>query len=404
MKYEDFPFDGLIMDEPRDKNIKLAESLLSKLDVKYKEDENVNVAPVDVAPVNVAPVDAAPVDVLHTLNNSNSHADTPRVAEVCRNVFRIPVRLPDNPLRELNSYLIRDPERSLLIDTGFRLSACKEALLAGFNEIGEDPGAVDIFLTHLHSDHSGLASEIAGEGRRILISEMDGRLLENLPASVGRWVWNEMRDVLADMPPDILDNMEKTNPAIVYAPPGGVQYTSVKDDQILYAGGYMFRCILTPGHTPGHMCLWDENSGLMFTGDHVLFDITPNITAWPAVDDSLGNYLDSLRLIREFPVKLALPGHRGTGDFHARIDELIRHHNVRLKEVERIVRSSPGLSAYEIAGQMQWQIRSASWDEFPAPQKIFAIGECLSHLNYLLIRGVITHESDAGIPRYRFAQ
>jgi glyoxylase-like metal-dependent hydrolase (beta-lactamase superfamily II) len=141
----------------------------------------------------------------------------------------------------------------------------------------------------------------------------------------------------------------------------------------------------------------------MFTGDHVLFDITPNITSWPSVDDSLGDYLDSLRLIREFPVKLALPGHRGTGDFHARVDELLRHHEARLAEAEHIVRSNPGLSAYELAGRMQWQIRSANWEEFPAPQKIFAVGECLSHLNYLLLRGVIVRQCDIGVHRYRSA-
>ncbi len=40
--------------------------------------------------------------------------------EVMRNIYRIPVPLPNNPLRELNCYLIRGKDRSLLIDTGFR--------------------------------------------------------------------------------------------------------------------------------------------------------------------------------------------------------------------------------------------------------------------------------------------
>lgn len=337
------------------------------------------------------------------MSDVNSRINDLRIEEICKNIFRIPVRLPDNPLKELNSYLIRDPERSLLIDTGFRLDACKEALLAGLEALGEDPGAVDIFVTHLHADHSGLAADIIGDDCRILISETDGWLLENLPVAVGKWVWNEMRDTRAGMPPNIVESMEKINPAIIFAPPRGVRYTTVKDGAILSAGGYSLRCILTPGHTPGHMCLWDEAHGLMFTGDHVLFDITPNITAWPNVDDSLGDYLDSLRFIREFPVKLALPGHRKTGDFHARIDELFRHHEARLAEVERIIRSASGLSVYDIAGRMKWQIRSACWDDFPAPQKIFAVGECMSHLNYLLLRDVIIRELDGNVHKYRFA-
>jgi glyoxylase-like metal-dependent hydrolase (beta-lactamase superfamily II) len=230
------------------------------------------------------------------------------VTEIRENIYRIPVVLPGNPLKELNSYLIRDPERSLLIDTGFRFPACKEALLAGFGELGEDPEGVDIFLTHLHADHSGLSSEIVGEGRHIYLSEPDGAWLRRIPTAGDRWASYQSWDTLAGMPPDIIEQMQVLNPAVRFAPPDGARYTMLKDGDVLRAGGYELRCVLTPGHSPGHMCLWDEHSGLMFTGDHVLFDITPNITAWPDVEDSLGNYLKSLRAVRKYPVKTALPG------------------------------------------------------------------------------------------------
>ena len=328
-----------------------------------------------------------------------------RTEEVRKNIFRIPVKLPDNPLKELNSYLIRDPERSLLIDTGFRLPACKDALLAGMAELGEDPKGVDVFLTHLHADHCGLASDIIGEGRRILISETDRSWLAMLPRMGEgwvdeRWVLSRTRDILAGMPPDIIENMVKLSPAFMFAPPGGVKYTDVRDGDILRAGGYELRLISTPGHTPGHMCLWDEEHSLMFTGDHVLYDITPNITAWPRVDDSLGDYLVSLKMIREYPVKESLPGHRKPGDFHARIDELLRHHEARVAEVERLIREEPGLTAYDIAGRMRWKIYAKSWDDFPVTQKIFAVGECQSHLDYLRLRDKIKFELDDAVNRY----
>ena len=38
------------------------------------------------------------------------------------NIYTIPVPLPNNPLRSLNSYVIKGEDRNLLIDTGFRLS------------------------------------------------------------------------------------------------------------------------------------------------------------------------------------------------------------------------------------------------------------------------------------------
>lgn len=51
----------------------------------------------------------------------------------------------------------------------------------------------------------------------------------------------------------------------------------------------------------------------MLLGDHVLFDITPNITDWWDVPDSLGDYLRSLDKIAAYPVTLPLPGHREAG-------------------------------------------------------------------------------------------
>ena len=328
-----------------------------------------------------------------------------KVEEVLENIYRIPVPLPDNPLKEINSYFIRDPKRSLLIDTGFRHPACKEALEAGFKELGQDPAQADIFLTHTHSDHSGLISDIIGADRRILISEIDGRLLESLPKpgekwEEEKWIWKKSREQLFGMPPEITENMEKLNPALKYAPLGGENYTYVGDGEIINAGGYALQCIHTPGHSPGHMCLWDEQHGLIFTGDHVLFDITPNITAWPDVTDSLGDYFDSLSKVRNLPVKTALPGHRKSGEFRKRIDFLAAHHQARLEEVEGIVKANPGLTAYDISGAMRWKIRAVDWAQFPASQKIFAVGECMSHLNYLYLRKKITRETDGRV--YRF--
>ena len=322
--------------------------------------------------------------------------------EILNNIYRIPVVLPDNPLRELNSYLIKDPEHSLLIDTGFRLDECREALLNGLSELDEDPLNVDIFLTHMHSDHAGLAADIVGEGRHIYISEIDYKLLATNDVEEKLIVVTLVeRFRTAGMPGFIIDSMTEINPAIAYSPKtNAVQYTIVQDGETINVGGYSFRCIHTPGHTPGHMCLWDGTNGIMFTGDHVLFDITPNITAWTFIDDSLDDYLNSLRAIAKYPVKTALPGHRKTGAYKTRIDELLRHHQIRLDEVEGLIRRTPGSTAYDISGKMRWKIRASNWDEFPPTQKIFAVGECMSHLDYLMRRGRICSQLDGKLVHY----
>ena len=151
----------------------------------------------------------------------------------------------------------------------------------------------------------------------------------------------------------------------------------------LEAGGFRLQALLMPGHTPGQMCFWMEREGIMFLGDHVLFDITPNITAWPSLPDALGAYLENLDRIRAYAPVRALPGHRESGDLALRVDQLKEHHCRRLEEALKAVRDHPGAGAYELAGYMTWKIRAKSWADFPVAQKWFAVGECMSHLDRL---------------------
>ena len=59
------------------------------------------------------------------------------IVEVLPDIYRIPVPLPGNPLKELNSYVIRGKgNKNLLVDTGFRLEACRKALIEGLDSLG----------------------------------------------------------------------------------------------------------------------------------------------------------------------------------------------------------------------------------------------------------------------------
>ena len=72
------------------------------------------------------------------------------IREVLPEVFRIPVPLEGNPLKELNSYLFRGSreakQRNLLVDTGFRTEGCKKALLKGLGQLGVSMEDTDILL------------------------------------------------------------------------------------------------------------------------------------------------------------------------------------------------------------------------------------------------------------------
>ncbi|MBR3366400.1 MAG: MBL fold metallo-hydrolase [Lachnospiraceae bacterium] len=322
------------------------------------------------------------------------------IEEVCKNIYRIGVALPGNPLRELNSYFLRGDDRDLLIDTGFRRPVCREALQAGLDELGSDPARRDVLCTHLHSDHSGMADLFAGPGRRIYMGRTDlARISGLLP--VEAWLKMYTRFPLEGFSEELLREVFASNPARTEAmPKRDPRLTPLDDGDILSVGPYRLETLLVPGHTPGNCMFYLREQRIMFTGDHILFDITPNITSWPGVADSLGDYLASLRRVRDLPVDLALPGHRKTGDYGARIDQLLAHHERRLAEALSIIRSEPGLCAYEIAGRMKWKIRAADWDSFPVIQKWFATGECFSHLDYHLTQGTVLCVERDGLRRY----
>ena len=322
------------------------------------------------------------------------------VEEVYRNIYRIGVVLPGNPLRELNSYFIRGEQSDLLIDTGFRRPACQEALEAGLQELGSDPARRDVLITHLHSDHSGMADLFSGPDRRIYMSDVDMGILKRFQLQKDPQVLHQ-RFIDEGFPLDLLKEIHRTNPAITEKmPEADPRLYAINDGDKIQAGSYTLETLLVPGHTPGNTMFYIRKEQVMFTGDHILFDITPNITHWRGLSDSLGDYLDQLRRVRDLPVKLALPGHRKPGNYRERIDSLLEHHKKRLSNALTIVQDNPGMTAYEIAGIMRWKIRAADWSSFPVIQKWFAVGECLSHLDYLKERGYVKYEIVDGVKKY----
>lgn len=154
-------------------------------------------------------------------------------------------------------------------------------------------------------------------------------------------------------------------------------------------GDYRLEAIHTPGHTAGHVCLYEREKRILFSGDHILGDITPNIATWSDEGDPLADYLASLEKIESLDVELCLPGHRTPiENFNERIDALVEHHRERAREVLQILTRGPR-NAYETAAEMTWSIRARSWAEFPVMQRWFATGEAIAHLRYLEGKGLV---------------
>lgn len=316
--------------------------------------------------------------------------------EIYKDIYRIGVTLPGSPLKELNSYFIRgtDDDHDILIDTGFRRPACEEALSAGLLELKSDPARRRVLLTHMHADHSGMADIFVGPGQPIYMTGTDYDYM--LRFRSGRLDGPRQDKFIREgFPPELMEEMYRKNPAMneqIKKAEG--QFVLLKDQDELHVGRYCLRTLMVPGHTPGNAMFYIEDEAVMFTGDHVLFDISPNITWWPDREDSLSDYLESLQKYMELPVAHAFPGHRHSGDYKSRITTLIAHHGRRLEEAMGLIEAHPGINAYDLTGLMRWKIHARNWEEFPVVQKWFAVGECLAHLDYLRLRGQIRRQME----------
>lgn len=320
--------------------------------------------------------------------------------QVLKNIYRLEIPLKGSPLKSLNVYVIKDKNRSLLIDTGYRNENCREALLEQLAQLGLHPGDVDVLLTHMHLDHSGLCKEMAGEQGKIYISREDRFVIDSEAGWNEFWKRNDSRMMQEGFPREQLEILPLRDSEQAGAPPKGIPHVCLDDRDVIQVGGYRLQCILTPGHTPGHMCFWIEEEGVMFLGDHVLFDISPNISIWDTLPDALGAYLNSLKKIAAYPIKLSLPAHRGRGDVQERVAILLAHHEKRLEETLLAVRENPGQSAFHLAAKLTWRIRANSWEEFPLAQKWFAVGETVAHLDHLVARGQVRRELENGAVKY----
>ncbi len=101
------------------------------------------------------------------------------VAKLLPDLYRICVPLPGNPLGWINSYVIKGPDRNLIIDTGLNQKECLEAMQTGLNEIGVDMRNTDFYITHNHADHYALVSKLAEGTSSIYMNRLDKDYLEN---------------------------------------------------------------------------------------------------------------------------------------------------------------------------------------------------------------------------------
>lgn len=85
----------------------------------------------------------------------------------------------------------------------------------------------------------------------------------------------------------------------------GVPTRVLKDGDTIDLGGRTVTVLHTPGHSPGHMCFWEADTGYLFTGDLVYKDTL--FAYYPSTDPVA--YLASLEKLAALPAKRIFPAH-----------------------------------------------------------------------------------------------
>lgn len=321
--------------------------------------------------------------------------------EVYKNIYLVEIPLKGNPLKSLNCFIIKTDQGSLIIDTGFNTEENQEIMKKVINDLDLDLEKTSLFLTHLHSDHTGLASFLNKIGVKTYMSKVDGQILES-SLSVEGDHWRNIYDngMLQGLGEDNL-NLD-THPGLKFRPTEALNYIGVEPGEVLTVGDYAFEVIDLIGHTPGIVGLYEKNHKILFCGDHILGKITPNIIFWGfEYGDMLGKYLSSLDKVYNMDIEHLFSSHRFLVDNHkARIEEIKDHHRERLEETIKALKKHGSSTVRTVTKNLSWDIRSKNWDDFPSSQKWFAAGEAHAHLERLRSLNKVDYEIVDGVIYY----
>lgn len=317
-------------------------------------------------------------------------------AEVLPGVHLLRLPLTGSPLRFTNGYLIRADDGWTLVDCGWDMPDVLEALRNQVTDLGvrlEDIRT--LVITHFHTDHYGMAATLIGLTQaRLMMHRLDWLHVQQEMVDFGQMIgrlnsWLTLNGAPPEMTAEEHRRMEAMRRLYTVIEPD----VKLEEGFEIYSGNHKFRVVWTPGHSNGHICLFDEERSALMTGDHVLDPISPNVSlAREYLGNPLGQYLQSLRKVGELDADLVLPAH---GDpfrsVSRRVRELLAHHDEREAEVLEAV-SHGERTGYQVAAALPWTRRRRTLADLGLGQQRMAMTETLAHLEELRERGLVRRE------------
>jgi glyoxylase-like metal-dependent hydrolase (beta-lactamase superfamily II) len=321
----------------------------------------------------------------------------PQPESLGNGIYLIPAPLPFKSPAWVNTYVVDTGDGLLLLDCGTDWEPGRIAIRDGFRTLGLDESAVHTLVaSHLHLDHVGMSGRLVREwGCRFVMHERAAKLVNRYNDTPG-YVDRLLRIGSTHGVPDrvlgsVSADLARPDYMPLIDPP---DHTVVDGEQIDIGGGRRLEVIHTPGHEPAHICLLDSQTGILFSGDHILPRISPVIMWDEDLGDPLGDYLSSLHKLLDMDIELTYPAH-GTlidqGDERAR--QILLHHERRLLDMAHLVKERDSTA---------WEVMLESFRPNLTPLEArLAFLETVSHLEHLRLTGRLTGESRNGLIVFR---
>jgi len=219
-------------------------------------------------------------------------------------ILRLTCETPPPPGWPRPFFYLLGREKLLLIDTGYReeqtVSRLQSLLMRNSARLEK------LVITHGHVDHAGAMAEIKDRfAPRTFAHEMEKDLLEarGLALAVDEWLTGE---------------------PVIESEAGPLKVLS------------------TPGHSPGHICLWLEQQHALFTGDLVVGEGTSFVGP---PDGDMSSYMRSLQKIKQLEAELIFPGHGPViREPKRHLASLVEHRLLRETQILLLLKQGPATS------------------------------------------------------------